>query len=824
MKSNFIRIFLIFFFSCIYLSNIQASDFNFKVTEIDITNDGNLYNGRNGGVVTTNDGLKVISDSFQYNKITNELEAFGNVELYDEKKNMTILTNKITYLKNEEKIFTHGKTEININNEYNIFGKDFFLFRKTMYLSSKNESSVKDILLNNFYILDNFTYSINEKILKGNDVIVTTKQDTDKSDKYFFETGFFDFNNQEFLAKDVRVMFNKKSFDNEKNDPRLTGITGSGDEFNTYLDKGTFTTCKKNNDKCPPWRIESKKVRHDKVRKQIVYNQAWLKVYNVPVSYFPKFFHPDPTVKRQSGFLKPSLGSSTALGESVYTPYFWAIAEDKDMTFKPRAFGTDKYVLQSEYRQETKRSNTIMDFSLARGHDSSSSDKGDNRSHFFSKTNVNLGFDNFLRSDLEIQYQKASNDTYLKLFNLFEAGSPLKPTHDKLLTSKVKLDLEADNYNFVSSIQQFETLDGNNSDRYQYILPQYDFSTNFYLDNFDIGGFSFTSSGANNLYNTNVLTTTVNNNLNFSTYDNFFDSGIKNNFVVSLKNLNSIGKNSPTYKTSPQSELMSNYMYNASYTLIKDRDDTFNTLIPKLSLRFSPHEMKNHRNSERRVDVDSIFNLDRLGLGDSYEEGGSLTLGIDYTKQKQKTNEDDSIQIEDFFEMKIATVIRNKEENKIPFNSSLSDKQSNLVGKIGYSFLEYFNLDYDFSVKDDFKTFEYNAIETSLSYSKFYTGFTFVEETGRLGNSNVIKNTSKYSFDNSNSVQFNTRRNRKTSLTEYYDLVYKYENDCLTASLEYKKNYYNDKDIRPTEELFFSITIVPLTTLSPSKLTELVLQ
>ena len=86
MKSNFIRIFLIFFFSCIYLSNIQASDFNFKVTEIEVTNDGNLYNGRNGGVVTTNDGLKVISDSFQYNKITNELEAFGNVELYDKKK------------------------------------------------------------------------------------------------------------------------------------------------------------------------------------------------------------------------------------------------------------------------------------------------------------------------------------------------------------------------------------------------------------------------------------------------------------------------------------------------------------------------------------------------------------------------------------------------------------------------------------------------------------------------------------------------------------------------------------------------------------------
>ena len=30
-----------------------------------------------------------------------------------------------------------------------------------------------------------------------------------------------------------------------------------------------------------------------------------LKIYDVPILYFPRFFHPDPTVKRQSGFLMP---------------------------------------------------------------------------------------------------------------------------------------------------------------------------------------------------------------------------------------------------------------------------------------------------------------------------------------------------------------------------------------------------------------------------------------------------------------------------------------------------------------------------------------
>ena len=29
------------------------------------------------------------------------------------------------------------------------------------------------------------------------------------------------------------------------------------------------------------------------------------KIYDVPILYFPKLSHPDPTVKRRSGFLTP---------------------------------------------------------------------------------------------------------------------------------------------------------------------------------------------------------------------------------------------------------------------------------------------------------------------------------------------------------------------------------------------------------------------------------------------------------------------------------------------------------------------------------------
>ena len=48
-------------------------------------------------------------------------------------------------------------------------------------------------------------------------------------------------------------------------------------------------------------------------------------------------------------------------------------------------------------------------------------------------------------------------------------------------------------------------------------------------------------------------------------------------------------------------------------------------------------------------------------------------------------------------------------------------------------------------------------------------------------------------------------------ITEYYDLVYEYKYDCLTAGIKYNKKYYSDGDLKPSENLFFSITLFPLT-------------
>ena len=76
----------------------------------------------------------------------------------------------------------------------------------------------------------------------------------------------------------------------------------------------------------------------------------------------------------------------------------------------------------------------------------------------------------------------------------------------------------------------------------------------------------------------------------------------------------------------------------------------------------------------------------------------------------------------------------------------------------------------------------------------------------------------KLLLNESNSLKYRTRRNKKTDLTEYYNLIYEYKNDCLTAAIQYNKDYYSDKDLKPNEEIFFSISIVPFSKInSPSK-------
>jgi len=283
-----------------------------------------------------------------------------------------------------------------------------------------------------------------------------------------------------------------------------------------------------------------------------------------------------------------------------------------------------------------------------------------------------------------------------------------------------------------------------------------------------------------------------------------------------LKNLNSLGKNVSDYKSSPQIELSSILNFQSSYPLKRTSDNSNDFLTPKLSFRFNPSDMKNHKTTKRTITTDNIFSNNRLGLGDSFESGKSLTLGFDYKKEFLS-------EANNYFELKLASIFRDKKENFLPQNTTLNKKQSNIFGSVTNSFSDKFKLNYKFAVDPDLNELQYNDINATFSFDKFETSFNFIKETDEMGDQNLIDNVTSYKFNDNNSINFNTRRNRKLNLTEYYDLVYEYKNDCLIAGIKYKKTYYEDRDLKPSEDLLFTITLFPLT-IYETKLDRLVLE
>jgi LPS-assembly protein len=869
---------------CLFLisKKVNANEpFVFDITEIEVLQDGNQINGYNGGKVTSEDGSTITAQNFFYNKLTNILETSGNVKYLDKVKNIIITTDKAIYLKNEEKIFTIGNSKVvNYNNTikaYNLeydkskntfeakknavvtdFEKDTTIYADEIsYLKNEEKISTKgktkaliknkykfnsenvtylrnlgDLISKkksileddngNIYKLKNFTYNIDKQLLKGVEVEILAKVDENKIDQFFFSEGFFNLKDKSHLAKETKIKTHKDVFDDENQDPRIYGSSSLSDKNKTVVNNAIFTSCKLNDD-CPPWSIKAEKIVHDKIKKDMIYKNAILQIYDVPVLYFPKFFHPDPSVKRRSGFLQPQFNNSETLGSSLYIPYFKTLGPDKDLTIKPTffekitKFEKEKFILQNEFRKKGKNSSLIADFAFLRDYKSltGSTYKTKNINHLFLNYTRDLKLPNYLESKLDAQIEKVTNDTYLKVFqnNLFD--TPLIPENPTTMNSNLKLYLEKDDQNLTTGVEIYENLGIKHSDRYQYTFPYYDFSKNLtsQISDLSIDGYlNFYSTGTNNLSNTNNLRTTVVNDFHYDSNDFISKLGFKNNFSLFLKNLNSIGKNDTLYTSDAQIDGMSIIKIDTSFPLIKSKNKIKETLTPKISFRINPgNNMDNHSSSSVNINANNVFDINRLGLTNDFEAGRSLSLGLDYKFDLLENDQSDKTK-DKYLELKLATVIRDQNENDIPTSSTINQKNSDLFGSINSQLFDNINFTYDFSLDNDMKTINSNEIETEISINNFITTFNFIEQRNEIGSTHLLSNVTEYQINKSTSLKFSTRRNKELNLTEYYNLSYEYKNDCLIAALKFNKSFYQDNDLKPSEDLFFSISLIPLTT------------
>ena len=248
--------------------------------------------------------------------------------------------------------------------------------------------------------------------------------------------------------------------------------------------------------------------------------------------YFPKFFHPDPTVKRKSGLLIPGIKNSQNSTSYLSLPYFSVLSQNKDMTFNPRFYSNDSFLLQTEFRQENKNSSHISDVSIF------NEKNNDNKTHFFYKYEKFLTSSYFEDVNLNFKVEKTSNDTYLRKN---EISSPLINSFN-VLENSFGLDLYSDDLSISSAIKIFEDLDKNNNDRFEFILPKLDIVKKIKNKSNLDGNFLLKSNNFIRSYSTNILEKININNLIFNSNPKISNKGFYNNYDFIIKNVNSDSK------------------------------------------------------------------------------------------------------------------------------------------------------------------------------------------------------------------------------------------------------------------------------------------
>ena len=106
--------------------------------------------------------------------------------------------------------------------------------------------------------------------------------------------------------------------------------------------------------------------------------------------------------------------------------------------------------------------------------------------------------------------------------------------------------------------------------------------------------------------------------------------------------------------------------------------------------------------------------------------------------------------------------------------------------------------------------------------NNFFTDFYYYTTDNELGKNETISNSTTFNFNKENKLKFNTTKDLIDNFTEFYDLIYSYETDCISVNLNYNKSFYKDGNLEPNESLSFLIKIIPFTELGANNLGSLI--
>ena len=784
--------FLIILFFLKIASNVYAEEI--KIEAKDITLDKKNFTSifENEVVIKTEDNNTIESDYLEYNKKKGLLKLKNNITANDVKNNV-IKTDRAEYNEKEKIFLSIGETEIITSEKYILKGADIKVDNKKNIISSKNQTLLKDPDGNQIY-LENFEFNINSNIFKS---IGFVKIQDKMNNIYEFSQIYIDTKKKEILGTDIKAFLNQEDFKvDQRNKPRVFANSIKIEKNSSSFNKSIFTLCDyRKDDKCPPWTIQSSQMLHDSKKKTIYYDNAVIKVYDIPIFYFPKLAHPDPTVDRRSGFLPPSLYDTKNLGEGISIPYFLDLGIDRNLILTSRLYVSENPLMMGEYHQVFKDSSFLTDFGFTEGYKKTSvTKKSGNKSHIFAKFVKNFTGKDGSENSLNISVQNVSNDKYLKLYKI---KSNLVDYNKDTLESSLEFTHETDDIFFGMNASIYETLKDNYTDKYEYIAPEIIFNKNLF-NNDKFGSLDLQTNLKTHNYDTNKLTNFFVNDLNWRFKDINFNTGINTKILGNIKNINYEAKNVDIYKDEATSEIFGALGFLSQINLQKNVGDQNHLLTPKMFLRYSPGSMRKETSGSKLNPINA-FSMDRLGNINNFETGASATLGLDYNI-KDNFKE---------FDFSVAQVISQEENKKMASRTSLDEKLSDLVGSANYKFNNKFSLNYNFALDQNYNDINYNEIGTEFNIGIIDINFNYLQEKKHIGDQDYFTTELNLKNKDKGLLSFETKRNLITNSSEFYNLSYEYINDCLRAGLVYRREFYNDSELEPENSLMFKITLTP---------------
>lgn len=224
------------------------------------------------------------------------------------------------------------------------------------------------------------------------------------------------------LSRDLRQGFIRQAAVLLTDNSRFIALDGERtDGRYVRMNRALYTACDlcKDDPRKPPlWQIRAQRVIHDQEKHDIIYRNATLEIDGVPVFYTPYLSHPDPTVKRRSGFVTPVMGARPNLGFVTRTYYYLDVAPNMDATVET-SYSTDRgLLLGGEWRQRSETGSVKLNVSATvddiPNDDGVSPPNADRlRGHIF--LDASHQFDQNWRSSLSIR--RTTDDTFLDLWD-----------------------------------------------------------------------------------------------------------------------------------------------------------------------------------------------------------------------------------------------------------------------------------------------------------------------------------------------------------------------------------------------------------------------